>query len=138
MDRKAEGRFQDLVAVEGRAVAQQQARDPARQLPGQLRPAAAHEQVDDREVEALAAARDQRLRSGMRDVDAVSLLPQHDRQGAAIFGVAVDQQYGSICEHAHTLARPVPASESLNLLCFREVRPASGSVGCPRIGLALD
>jgi hypothetical protein len=90
--RKPEGRFQHLVLLHPHPEAQHDARNEARQLAGQLDPAAVDEQIDDRPIERLPANGGQGLRARPRDDDAPALALEQPRYGPTAARVAVDEQ----------------------------------------------
>jgi hypothetical protein len=61
VDRETEGGFQDLLALEARTEAQEEAGHPARQLPRELGPSPPEEEVDDREVVGFLPGGQERL-----------------------------------------------------------------------------
>jgi hypothetical protein len=95
IDRKPEGRLEDLVLFEAGAEAQVESRNTPRQVARQLRPASSKEEVDDREVVWTAARGLERLGPGTRDVYVVTLSTKDDSQGAAAPLVGFDEQNGT-------------------------------------------
>jgi hypothetical protein len=80
-------------------VAQHQPGHGTGELAGELGAAAPSEQVDDRQVIAAAACRQERLRSAVNDLDPIALPAEHQRQGLGVAGIVLDEQDGSAGSH---------------------------------------
>ena len=92
MDGEAEGRFQHLLLLEAHPQRQQETRHEPREVARQLDASALDEQVDDGEVEGLAAGRSEGLGPRADDVHAVPLTAQHHGDGASTGEVAIDKE----------------------------------------------
>ena len=81
MHGEAEGRLQDLLSLQPRAQAQVETGHASGQLPGQLRPPAAQEQIHDGQVVGLATGGQQGLGPGPGQAHAIALAAQDGGQG---------------------------------------------------------
>jgi len=80
-------------------VAQHEPGHAAGQLAGELGAAAPGEEVDHGQVVAAPPRRHQSFRPVLRDLHAVALLAQHERQGLGVAGIVLDEQDRSSGSH---------------------------------------
>ena len=92
MHGESEGGFQDLLLLQARAQAQAEPWYGLRQLPGQLGPPSAHQNVHDREVVGLTPGGQEGLGPGPGQPHAIPLAPEEGRQGLATAGIRLHEQ----------------------------------------------